>query len=84
MTRTVIGSLARIADFETAAFDVNPLEKAQWETGDYVIAKVIGKKTELYQIEDCNGDMIPVQAGTPPRSRVSAAGPMSSTVICMQ
>lgn len=64
MTRTVIGSLARIADFETAAFDVNPLEKAQWETGDYVIAKVIGKKTELYQIEDCNGDMIPVQAGT--------------------
>jgi hypothetical protein len=27
MTRTVIGSLARIADFETAAFDVNPLEK---------------------------------------------------------
>jgi hypothetical protein len=64
MTRTIFASLARIADFETMPFDVSPLDQSQWANGDYVIAKVVGQSTALYQVEDCNGDMIPVQAGT--------------------
>ena len=64
MTQTVIGSLARIADFDRAAYEVSPLDMRDWSTGDYVIGQVTGDRTELYQVEDCNGNMIPTQAGT--------------------
>jgi hypothetical protein len=64
MTRTILGSLARISDLATVPYDVARLDRDRWATGDYVVAKVIGKKTELYQVEDCAGNMIPVQSGT--------------------
>ncbi len=64
MTQTVIGSLARIADFDSLPYDVEPLDMPAWATGDYVIGKVTGDRTELYQVEDCEGRMIPAHAGT--------------------
>lgn len=64
MTRTILGSLARISDLDTTPYEVAPLDRDRWGTGDYVVAKVIGKRTELYQVEDCAGNMIPVQSGT--------------------
>ena len=63
MTRTVIGSLARIADFDSVAYDVEPLEMSSWSTGDYVVGEVTGERTELYQVEDCQGRMIQTDAG---------------------
>ena len=64
MTQTVIGSLARIADFETHPYEVSIIDKSGWATGDYVVARVSGKKTELYHVETCSGAMLPVQPGT--------------------
>ena len=64
MTRTIVGSLARIADFESSPYDVESLDMSAWATGDYVIAAVTGDRTELYQVEDCAGRMIPTHAGT--------------------
>lgn len=63
MTRTVIGSLARIADFEDKPYSVHSVQKSEWETGDYVLAEVTETPSELYHVEDCNGDMIPVLPG---------------------
>lgn len=64
MTQTVIGSLARIADFDSLPYDVEPLDMSAWATGDYVLGAVTGERTELYQVEDCEGLMIPAHAGT--------------------
>ena len=64
MTRTILGSLARISDLGSVPYDVTRIDHDRWATGDYVIAKVVGKKTELYQVEDCEGNMVPVQPGT--------------------
>lgn len=64
MTQTVIGSLARIADFESSPYDVESLDMSAWATGDYVVAEVTGERSELYHIEDCAGRMIPTHAGT--------------------
>ena len=64
MTQTILASLARIADLDSVPYDVEPTEHAAWATGDYVVAEVVGKKTELYRVEDCSGKMIPVQPGT--------------------
>jgi hypothetical protein len=64
MTQTVVGSLARIADFGTEAYEVAAVDPAAWRTGDYVAAEVTGTPTRYYKIEDCAGDMVPVTPGT--------------------
>ncbi len=64
MTQTILASLARIADFATQPFEVRAVPHADWCTGDYVVARVGGLSSELFQIEDCVGDLIPVQPGT--------------------
>ncbi|MDH3352494.1 MAG: hypothetical protein OEM51_13195, partial [Gammaproteobacteria bacterium] len=63
MTRTLLASLARIADFDRNPYDVRPLDKAGWASGDYVLGEVFGARSELYTIESCSGEMLPVQAG---------------------
>lgn len=35
--KTFFGSVARIADFDTAPFEVEAMPKRLWETGDYVV-----------------------------------------------
>lgn len=64
MTELRIASLARIADFDRLPYDVDVIDQSTWVTGDYVVGEVTGQVTELYQVEDCKGDMIPVQPGT--------------------
>lgn len=64
MTQPVIGSLARIADFNARPYDVEPLAMSAWATGDYVIGEVTGERTELYHVEDCDGRMVAVEAET--------------------
>ena len=63
MTRAYLGSLARIADFDRNPYDVRALNKAKWASGDYVLAEITGPRTDLYNIESCSGEMLPVQAG---------------------
>lgn len=63
MSKRVLGSLARIADFDRREYDLAQLDVSQWATGDYVEAEVTGETSELYRIEDTNGDMVPVAAG---------------------
>lgn len=63
MGKTVLGSLARIADFDKAPFETGAIDKTRWATGDYVEAVVTGTASALYRIEDTAGDMIPVEAG---------------------
>jgi len=63
MTQLFIASIARIADFDRNPYDVRLLEKSLWESGDYVRTEVTGTRTELYAIESCTGEMLPVQPG---------------------
>ena len=63
MTQTFNASIARIADFDRNPYDVRLLEQSLWESGDYVRTEVTGTRTELYAIESCTGEMLPVQPG---------------------
>jgi len=63
MTTRVYGSLARIADFRDSNYDVTPLPRTEWATGDYVEGEVIGTPTALYHVEDRSGHMVRVEPG---------------------
>jgi hypothetical protein len=63
MTQTFLASLARIADFDRNPYDFHPLDQAQWDAGDYVITEVTGERSDLYVVESCKGEMLPVKAG---------------------
>ena len=63
MTQTFLASLARIADFDRNPYDVRALQNSRWASGDYVLAEVTGTPSDLYTIETCSGEMLPVQPG---------------------
>ena len=63
MTRTILGSLARITDLDSEPFEVHPVNRSEWATGDYVEGVVTGTPTDLYNVESDTGEMIPVEAG---------------------
>jgi hypothetical protein len=63
MTKRVLGSLARIADFDTRPFDVGRIPRSDWETGDYVQGEVVGEATRLSTIECTTGVMVGVDKG---------------------
>ena len=63
MTSTFLASLTRIADFDRNPFDFHPLDRSLWDSGDYVITEVTGERSDLYVVESCQGEMVPVRAG---------------------
>jgi hypothetical protein len=63
MNTIILGSLARIADFDTEPFQFQTLDQTNWLSGDYVIGEITGVRSELYRIECTTGEMIPVEAG---------------------
>ena len=63
MTRTFYASVTRIADFESRPWQKYPIDPADWESGDYVGGEVTGTPTELYRIEDNDGEMLAVEPG---------------------
>ena len=63
MTQTFLASLTRIADFDKNPYDFRPLDRTQWDSGDYVLTEVTGERTDLYVVESCRGEMLPVKAG---------------------
>jgi hypothetical protein len=62
MTKQVIGSLARISDIAQVPWELKPVPATDWMTGDYVAAEVTGERSELYNVEDTGGTMVPVAA----------------------
>lgn len=63
MSRIVYGSLARIADFGRESYEIQELDRRHWSSGDFVVGKITGVRSELYRIECTSGEMIPVEAG---------------------
>ena len=63
MNRSITGSLARIADFQSRAYELDAIDQARWETGDYIEAVITGEPSELYRVENTEGEMIPVEPG---------------------
>lgn len=63
MTQTFLASLTRIADFDRNPYDFRPLDRSLWDSGDYVITEVTGERSDLYVVESCKGEMLPVKAG---------------------
>ncbi len=63
MSTRMYGSLARIADFKDSNFEIRPLERSLWATGDYVEAEVVGTPTAFYRIEDRTGHMVRLEPG---------------------
>lgn len=63
MSRTIVGSLGRIADFDREPYDICALDPSYWASGDYVIGEVTGDRTELYRVECTDGELLPVDEG---------------------
>lgn len=63
MSQLHLASLTRIADFDKNPYDVHPFAHDGWENGDYVLTEVTGTPSELYQVETCDGEMVPVEPG---------------------
>jgi hypothetical protein len=63
MNKYFFSSVTRISDLAEEGFDVTPLERSEWETGDYVIGEVFGRSGELSRVELRSGRMIEVVAG---------------------
>jgi hypothetical protein len=63
VTQTFRASLARIADFDKNPYEFRPLDRALWDSGDYVLTEVTGERSDLYIIESRKGEMLPVKAG---------------------
>ena len=56
-------SVTRISDLSTQSFDVIPLAREQWDTGDYVVGKIVAPLTKRSLIENCHGRMVEVISG---------------------
>ena len=56
-------SVTRNADFSEAPFDVEPLDRSQWSTGDFVVGRVTGKRNRLYRCETRVGRMADMVRG---------------------
>ena len=52
-----MSSLTRISDLDTVPFEVQPLPRSQWATGDYVLGEVIAPLNPSSRVELTNGRM---------------------------
>lgn len=62
MTRHIFSSVTRISDLESSGFQVAPLDRQQWEMGDYVVGELI-EASGYRTIELPNGRMMDVTEG---------------------
>ena len=63
MSQTFLASLTRISDLDKNPFEIRPLPRSQWESGDYVLTEATAPASELYQVEASSGEMLPVEPG---------------------
>ncbi len=59
----IYASLTRITDLQEKGFEVSPLPKTHWETGDYVITKIINPGSNTLSVELPSGRMRGVIGG---------------------
>lgn len=69
--------VTRISDLQQKAFEVKKIDKTNWETGDYVICKIIEKGSDTFKLELPNGRMRGVMGG---ESLVGALGERYATL----
>ncbi len=60
MTHYVYTSVTRISDLAAQDFKVQTVDRTQWQTGDYVVGRVLNTAGTLHNIELPNGRMIEV------------------------
>ncbi|MBT8112948.1 MAG: hypothetical protein KJO47_04650, partial [Gammaproteobacteria bacterium] len=60
MTHYVYTSVTRISDLAAQEFKVQPVDSAQWQTGDYVVGRVLSTAGVMHNIELPSGRMIEV------------------------
>jgi len=63
MTRPFLASVTRIADLEAYNFATTALPREHWDTGDYVVARVLDTRGHLSALELPGGRMIEVMEG---------------------
>lgn len=59
----IYGSITRISDLEKNPFDVEPKERSEWATGDYILTEIINAGGNDLQIELPSGRMRGVIGG---------------------
>lgn len=69
--------LTRISDLPYSDFDVKKIDKSHWETGDYVVCKIVKKGSDTFKLELPNGRMRGVMGG---ESLVGALGIRHATL----
>lgn len=62
-TKYIYASLTRISDLEEKAFQVEKKAKSHWQTGDYVVCKILDTSNNDLKIELKNGRMRGVMEG---------------------
>ncbi len=60
MTHYVYTSVTRISDLADQEFKVQPVDREKWQTGDYVVGRVLSTAGVMHNIELPNGRMIEV------------------------
>lgn len=60
---TVIGSIARVADFERRPPEPEPRDRELWRTGDFVICEMVAGEVEEYEVELPSGDQALIRPG---------------------
>jgi len=62
--RYVYGSLTRISNLDTTPFFVQPLQKSNWETGDYIVGKFIPSDNPIHEeVETTTGRLRQLMSG---------------------
>jgi len=56
-------SVTRKSDLSQAPFDMKPLEREHWSTGDFVVGRTTGKRNRLYRCETRTGRMADMVRG---------------------
>jgi len=69
--------LTRISDLSIKGFEVEKIDKSLWETGDYVVCKIVNKGSDAFKLELPNGRMRGVMGG---ESLVGALGERYATL----
>ena len=63
MIRPFLASVTRISDLSPGQFGFSVLPQNQWQTGDYVVGKVLNTRGHLKNIELTSGRMVEVMEG---------------------
>ncbi|GAB4226086.1 MAG: hypothetical protein Kow0032_03000 [Methyloligellaceae bacterium] len=80
MANRFLTSITRITDLAGTPFELAPLPRGEWQTGDYVACEVIGEPGPLYRIELVSGRRTPVLPGD---LLIGALGSRAATHECV-